>query len=253
MRSRKCQLGVACSRETQRGREAHSARWTQSDGGLRRRCGGEGGDGEEGTERAEAQAGRAHGAGGEGFHLGLSRQFLPAHTQREKQAGELEDDVRRVCAVCPGAMAAEVGRASGKGNPTPPTPPPAQQTHTLLNQLWLHSPQSFALHASQEPHRAVFADFAAAVLCGFAGPATPSSSSVGSTTCACALACSSALRLSCFAGDRPLCLESTVCQNSSNSRSVISWLHSRLRDSILASPPRVDGSERVRLSARPKE
>ena len=123
MRSRKCQLGVACSRETQRGREAHSARWTQSDGGLRRRCGGEGGDGEEGTERAEAQAGRAHGAGGEGFHLGLSRQFLPAHTQREKQACELEDDVRRVCAVCPGAMAAEVGRASGKGNPTPPTHP----------------------------------------------------------------------------------------------------------------------------------
>ena len=164
MRSRKCQLGVACSRETQRGREAHSARWTQSDGGLRRRCGGEGGDGEEGTERAEAQAGRAHGAGGEGFHLGLSRQFLPAHTQREKQAGELEDDVRRVCAVCPGAMAAEVGRASGKGNPTPPTPPCATDPHP-----------------SQPALAAFTAVFCSARLAG----ATPS--------CLCRLRCRSAL------------------------------------------------------------
>ena len=76
------------------------------------------------------------------------------------------------------------------------------------------------------------ADLAAALLCAFAGGATSSSSSVGSTSSA--LACSSALRLSTFAGDRPLCLESTFCQNSSNSRSVINWLHSRLRDSMLA-------------------
>ena len=76
------------------------------------------------------------------------------------------------------------------------------------------------------------ADLAAALLCGFAGGATSSSSSVASTSSA--LACSSALRLSTFAGDRPLCLESTFCQNSSNSRSVINWLHSRLRDSMLA-------------------
>ena len=108
----------------------------------------------------------------------------------------------------------------------------ATQNHRLLNQLFLHSPQSFALHASHEPHRAALADLAAALLCGFAGGATSSSSSVGSTSSA--LACSSALRLSTFAGDRPLCLESTFCQNSSNSRSVINWLHSRLRDSMLA-------------------
>jgi len=106
---------------------------------------------------------------------------------------------------------------------------PAQQNHSLFNQRQLHSPQSFALHASQEPHRAVLADLAAAVLDEAALLCT-SSSSVGSASCA--LACSSALRLSCFAGDTPLCLESTVCQNSSNSRSVIRWLHSRLRDSI---------------------
>ena len=108
----------------------------------------------------------------------------------------------------------------------------ATQNRTLLNQLALHSPQSFALHASQEPHRAALADLAAALLCGFAGGATSSSSSVASTSSS--LACSSALRLSTFAGDRPLCLESTFCQNSSNSRSVINWLHSRLRDSMLA-------------------
>ena len=109
----------------------------------------------------------------------------------------------------------------------------ATQNRPLFNQLALHSPQSFALHASQEPHRAALvADLAAALLCGFAGGATSSSSSVASTSSA--LACSSALRLSTFAGDRPLCLESTFCQNSSNSRSVINWLHSRLRDSMLA-------------------
>ena len=103
---------------------------------------------------------------------------------------------------------------------------------SLLNQRCLHSPQSFALHASQEPHRAVFADLAAAVVCGFAGPAL-SSSALGSASCS--LGSSSALRPNCFPGDRRLCLlESTFCQNSSNSRSVISWLHSRLRDSIVA-------------------
>ena len=175
---------------------------------------------------------RARGGGRAGLcHLGLSRQFLPAHTNAaRKQPCQLADVARRVSMRPAQALwqPRAVGSLEGAAQAHP-----AQQNHSPFNQLRLHSPQSFALHASQEPHRAVFADLAAAVLCGFAGPAASSPSSVGSTSCA--LACSSALRLSCFAGDRPLCLESTVCQNSSNSRSVISWLRSRLRDSIVAS------------------
>ena len=172
---------------------------------------------------------RARGGGRAGLcHLGLSRQFLPAHTNAaRKQPCQLADVARRVSMRPAQALwqPRAVGSLEGAARAHP-----AQQNHSPFNQLRLHSPQSFALHASQEPHRAVFADLAAAVLCGFAGPAASSPSSVGSTSCA--LACSSALRLSCFAGDTPLCLESTVCQNSSNSRSVIRWLHSRLRDSI---------------------
>ena len=171
-----------------------------------------------------------------GGHMGeagraLSPWFVEAvlacaRTQAQKHTCELADDARRV-SMRP-AQAIWQPRAVGplKGATQAR---PAQQNHSLFNQRQLHSPQSFALHASQEPHRAVLADLAAAVLDEAALLCT-SSSSVGSASCA--LACSSALRLSCFAGDTPLCLESTVCQNSSNSRSVIRWLHSRLRDSI---------------------
>ena len=152
-----------------------------------------------------------------------------ARTQAQKHPCELADDARRV-SMRP-AQAIWQPRAVGSLEGATQARP-AQQNHSLFNQRQLHSPQSFALHASQEPHRAVLADLAAAVLDEAALLCT-SSSSVGSASCA--LACSSALRLSCFAGDTPLCLESTVCQNSSNSRSVISWLRSRLRDSIVAS------------------
>lgn len=183
--------------------------------------------GEAGAERAEVEAEGPWGGRAGLCHLGLSRQFLPAHTNAaRKQPCQLADVARRV-SMRP-AQAIWQPRAVGSLEGATQARP-AQQNHSLFNQRQLHSPQSFALHASQEPHRAVLADLAAAVLDEAALLCT-SSSSVGSASCA--LACSSALRLSCFAGDTPLCLESTVCQNSSNSRSVIRWLHSRLRDSI---------------------
>lgn len=196
--------------------------WRRGNGGPRSRCCGRGG------VRPRRRRGGPMGAGGGPCHLGLSRQFLPAHNASTRSSCQLAD-ARRVCVRPAQALGQprEVGPLEGATQAHAAT-----QNRTLLNQLALHSPQSFALHASQEPHRAALADLAAALLCGFAGGATSSSSSVASTSSA--LACSSALRLSTFAGDRPLCLESTFCQNSSNSRSVINWLHSRLRDSMLA-------------------
>ena len=195
--------------------------WRRGNGGPRSRCCGGGG------VRPRRRRGGPRGRGG-ACHLGLSRQFLPAHNASTRSSCQLAD-ARRV-SVRP-AQALVQPRAVGPLEGATQAHA-ATQNRRLLNQLALHSPQSFALHASQEPHRAALADLAAALLCGFAGGATTSSSSVASTSSA--LACSSALRLSTFAGDRPLCLESTFCQNSSNSRSVINWLHSRLRDSMLA-------------------
>lgn len=200
--------------------------------------------GEGGAERADVEAERARGGGGQGSVTLVCRGSSCLRTNAaRKQPCQLADVARRVSMRPAQALwqPRAVGSLEGAARAHP-----AQQNHSPFNQLRLHSPQSFALHASQEPHRAVFADLAAAVLCGFAGPAASSPSSVGSTSCA--LACSSALRLSCFAGDRPLCLESTVCQNSSNSRSVISWLRSRLRDSIVASAVETPTVPRGRFS-----
>ena len=200
--------------------------------------------GEAGAERAEVEAEGPWGGAGRALSPWFVEAVLAcAQTQHENNLVSSQMVARRVSMRPAQALwqPRAVGSLEGAARAHP-----AQQNHSPFNQLRLHSPQSFALHASQEPHRAVFADLAAAVLCGFAGPAASSPSSVGSTSCA--LACSSALRLSCFAGDRPLCLESTVCQNSSNSRSVISWLRSRLRDSIVASAVETPTVPRGRFS-----
>ena len=87
---------VACSRETQG--HTRSTCWRQSGGGPRRRCGGEGGDG--GGGAGEGRRGGREGTWGRRggpCHLGLSRQFLPAHERKHRNTHVSSQMTQGVC------------------------------------------------------------------------------------------------------------------------------------------------------------
>ena len=129
MRSRKRQLCVACAHAGGR------ATVGRGEGAGERAA-----TGEAGAERAEVEAEGPWGGRAGLCHLGLSRQFLPAHKRSTKTTLSARR-CRKACvyAACPGAMAAEGSGVSGRGSPSPPSsaePQPFQPASTAFTAVF---------------------------------------------------------------------------------------------------------------------